>query len=233
MKSILAAAVVALTCLCAPVSNAAITLVQWTFESNPPADLISGTTGGIPADFGAGSIIGSHVDSFTEWTTPDGNGSGNSLSATRWAANDYFEFQISTVSFFGIQVTWEQTRNATGPGSFKLTYSIDGSSFVDISTYTVSSVNWSSGSPAAGSSFGANLSSIAAINDNSSVYFRLIATEAGSDSAGTSQIDDFIVSVIPEPAEWGLICAAGMLGVCGLRAWQQRRRAMRQLHVTS
>jgi hypothetical protein len=53
-----------------------------------------------------------------------------------------------------------------------------------------------------------------------------------SATPGALNVGQTIVPV-PEPAEWGLICAMGLLSACGLHAWQRRRRAMRQLHVTS
>lgn len=49
----------------------------------------------------------------------------------------------------------------------------------------------------------------------------------------TAFFDNISLSVIPEPAEWGLICALGLLGVCGLHTWRERRRARRQLPVVS
>jgi len=41
------------------------------------------------------------------------------------------------------------------------------------------------------------------------------------------------INAVPEPAEWGLICALGLFGVCGLHTWRQRRRAQSQTPIAS
>jgi hypothetical protein len=48
-------------------------------------------------------------------------------------------------------------------------------------------------------------------------------------SGGTTinwRIDDinFTVTAVPEPGTWGAISGAGLLGLCGVRAWRQRRQ---------
>jgi hypothetical protein len=32
------------------------------------------------------------------------------------------------------------------------------------------------------------------------------------------------LQVVPEPSQWGMIAGAGLLGMCGFRVWQQRRK---------
>lgn len=44
----------------------------------------------------------------------------------------------------------------------------------------------------------------------------------------TARFDNVSITAVPEPAEWGLICAVGLLGVCGLHTWRERRCALRQ-----
>ena len=74
--------------------------------------------------------------------------------------------------------------------------------------------------------------SIAGINlaDTSTIWFRWVGADATGNDYGLG-VDDFVITAItpvPEPAEWGLICAVGLLGVCGLHTWRESRRAQRQ-----
>ena len=43
---------------------------------------------------------------------------------------------------------------------------------------------------------------------------------------GTSTLNSWSmnVSAVPEPSTWGVISALGLLGICGLREWRQRKR---------
>ncbi len=231
MKPLLAAIVVTLTGLGMGVSQGAV-LAEWTFETSVPT-----TAGPHVAEGGiyaaSSSAIGFHSSAATVWSNPVGNGSLESFSANNWSAGDYFQFQTSTLGYLGISVSWEQTRSSTGPGNFRLAWSLDGTSFTDALNYTVNAVTWSSSSYSSGSAFSANLSTVADLDNKSTIYFRIISDEAGSAAAGSGRVDDFRITAIPEPAEWGLICALGLLGVCGLHTWRERRRARRQLPVVS
>jgi len=67
--------------------------------------------------------------------------------------------------------------------------------------------------------------------DGEDLWIRWVSlNDAGSDHQ--LAIDDLSfqanIQPVPEPAEWGLICAVGLLGVCGLHTWRERRRAQRQ-----
>jgi hypothetical protein len=71
-------------------------------------------------------------------------------------------------------------------------------------------------------------SQLSAWNDqDSSIVFRIAALSGstGSSSRDTFGIDDFALtfSAVPEPAEWGLISAAGLLVVGGFHSWRRRR----------
>ena len=43
---------------------------------------------------------------------------------------------------------------------------------------------------------------------------------------GTSTLNSWSlnVSAVPEPATWGVISALGLLAICGLREWRQRKQ---------
>jgi hypothetical protein len=208
----------------------AATIAQWTFEGSVPA-----TSGPHAAEIGSGSATGFHSTA-TVYSNPVGNGSAESFSSTAWSVGDYYQFQISTLTYEGIQVAWDQTSSNTGPGQFKLAYSTDGSSFTDFSDYAVlanASPNpvWNSTTPNALYTLSFDLSSITALDNQVSVYFRLIdrstvAANGGTvASGGTSRVDNFVVTgeaitAVPVPAAVWLLGSA----LVGLGTISRRRR---------
>jgi hypothetical protein len=210
-------AVVLLTC-----EAQAVLIGGWTFETSPPADVTGATIGGILADSGTGTASGVHASASTAWSTPSGNGSANSLSSNNWAVNDYYQFQISTVGFEDIIVSWDHARSSTGPGTFDFAYSVDnGTTFtVGLNDYTVgvstspTAWNGTTGFPAYSNSV--NLSSVTALDQAPSVLFRLIAVAAPSAATGTNRVDNFAVNgsiaAIPEPSAYLFGALATMLG---------------------
>ena len=214
----------ALLALAAAPADAA-TIVQWTFEINTPANLPdSATIGPIAADVGSGEASGLHASATTDWTTPSGNGSSNSLSSNEWAVGDFYQFQLSSANFQDLTLTWDQTRSGTGPSTFDLAYSLNGTDFTIFSdNYDVPTLTWMSGSVNPSSTLTADLSSIAALNNQPTVFFRLIADSAPGGTAGTNRVDNFTVSAEPfapptEPLFWdanGAAAGAGGTGTWG------------------
>jgi hypothetical protein len=149
---------------------------------------------------------------------------------------DYYQFQTSTTGFSDIHIGFSQYGSNTGPAEFKLQYSTDGATFVDLANgaYTVpSTTSWN---PTTyyntDSVFYFDLSSISEINDVGAVYFRLTSTSTVSvnggtvASTGTNRVDQFTVSQgsvdispVPEPATVALI----VLGL-GAAVWGVRRK---------
>jgi hypothetical protein len=207
------------------VGRAAI-IADWTFESSQPY-----TTGPFAPEQGSGSALASGVSSVS---SPVGDGSAHSFSATHWVSGDYFQFTTSTLGYDDIVITFEARGSDTGPRNFKLTYSTDGISFTDIGTYALINDSWSSTVYHSASAYTFNLSSMDGVNNDGSIYFRLVDTSAAAGGAinggyvgtgGTSVVDDFTVSgveAVPEPGESGAIAGAGLLALCGWRAWRQR-----------
>ncbi len=189
------------------------TIADWAFETNTTGSFTGATAGPYAPDIGNGSASASHANSGT-FSMPAGNGSSHSFSATSWSVNDYFQFQVSTVNLGDIQFAWNQNSSATGPSSFQLEYSLTGAngSFTTISAYTITSVTWSAGTPVATSDFTQDLSALTAIDNQATVYFRLVdvsTTAANGNtvgSAGTDRVDNVVVtgSAVPEPSAWML-----------------------------
>src|SRR5262249_29221710 len=162
------------------------TIALWQFETFVTNSITgsSATLGPLLSDFGSGSAFGVHASAATTWSHPVGNGSGNSFSANTWAQGDYFQFQVSSVGYQDLIVSYDQTRSSTGPATFTFAYGTDGVNFTPFAVdYTVlnntSSVGppatsaWSSNPRQSAYTFTFDLSAIAAIENVPSVYFRI------------------------------------------------------------
>ena len=214
--------------LFASVSAHTATIAQWTFETNPPADVPDKTEGPtIQADVGSGVASGLHASAATDWTTPAGNASGNSFSGNNWNIGDYWQFKVSASDHEDIIVSWDQTRSSSGPAFFDFSYSIDGVNYFVVSDgFEVAAVTWSTGgsrNPA--SLFTVSLSGkIPTVDDMSDVYFRIVADSAGSAPGGTGRIDNFTVSgtaiertsvSTPDAGSSFLLLSLALAGVAG------------------
>ncbi|MEW5967884.1 MAG: PEP-CTERM sorting domain-containing protein [Pseudomonadota bacterium] len=215
--------------LFASANASADTLAQWTFETSAPT-----TAGTFAPEVGSGSALGFHASSSVVYSNPVGNGSGESFSSNYWSVGDYYQFQTSTVGYEDIVVSWDQASSNTGPRDFMLSYSTDGFSFANFAAYSVlanaaPNPTWTSSTshPVYGLSF--DLSSIAALDNQASVYFRLVDVSTVSANggtvatAGTNRVDNFTVMAAPVPeAETYAMMLAG-LGLVGFMA--RRRKA--------
>jgi hypothetical protein len=201
------------------------TIAQWTFESltlAPSSPLTNSTSiNNVPAEVGIGTASGVHATSAT-FSTPAGDGSTKSMSANGWSANDYWQFQTSTIGFTGISVAYDQTSSGTGPGNGALQYSTDGTLFTQVGlTYTIQ-VNGAPNTAWTPSTYNPvyhlsyDLSAITALDNASTVYFRIVdigTTSANGGTvaaAGTDRVDNFTVAV-PEPTSLSLFGGFGLL----------------------
>ncbi len=223
----------ALVAAAAVSSASAQTIAQWTFEINTPPDATdTNVIAGIAADFGSGSAMGLHASTATDWTTPAGNGSANSLSVNTWAVNDFFQFRLGTVGYSGLSVSFDQTSSSTGPRDFNLQYSTDGSSFTTFAPYTVlqnggaPNASWNATTYASAYTLNFDLSSITAIDNAANVYFRLVNSSTFTPSGGTvaaggtDRVDNFTVYVVPEPT--GLLAVGGLMLLAGRKLMARR-----------
>jgi hypothetical protein len=224
-------------------------IAQWNFEgltfpSGPtvPSATPNPSAGSLSADVGSGTASALHASSSTVWSTPAGNGSAKSISSTQWAVGDYYQFQVSTVGFSSINIGFMQTSSNTGPSSFKLQYSVDGTTFSDFTTYSVpatsavppQTLSWNPSTYQPLSTLYFDLSAVTAINNLPAVYFRI--TDASTVSinggtvatAGTGRVDTFTVSQgavdiapVPEPGTVALVA----VGLGAILFGARRRRA--------
>src|SRR5688500_929578 len=186
-----AAIIAAALCAQAQAQNGDI-VAQWTFETpTTPADVTDNTDiGGINAATGTGTASGHHASAMTDWTTPAGNGSVDSLSSNNWAVGDYYQFQTSTLGLDEIGLIFDHVSSNTGPRDFQFSYSTDGTIFTDFgSPYMVranASPPWSSGTPVVDlDTYDIDLRSITALNNQANVYFRFVNSSTTSANGGT------------------------------------------------
>lgn len=243
----------------APVTNA-----QFTFESSFSGVTSLNSTGGtvasvtaasfgpLVAESGTGSAYGVHAASNTVYSVPAGNGSPHAFSSNNWAPNDYYQFSVPTSGIQNLLVTFDQSSSATGPGHFILTASADGTSFSNISSYTVAfssttgtatstntagstttsgTVGFATGSSNTNFSFSFDLSGVTSLNDNASAIFRLVDADTVADNptgtvatAGTDRVDNFIVSgtAVAGTPEPAGLALVGVAAAAGLA--RRRRR---------
>ncbi len=198
--------------LSASATYAQTTIADWTFETSQPA----GTPGSgvwitnVVPEVGAGTASGKHAGN-SVYTSPAGNGTPHSFSSTVWATGDFYQFTVSTVGLQNIVVTYDAMSSATGPRDFNFEYSTDGLNFTTASTYTNGVVtSWSTSTPNAPSGHIVNLIAVTALNNVSTVYFR-VACASGTAvngntiaTGGTSRVDNFIVATEAPPVISGV-----------------------------
>ncbi len=193
-------------------------LGDWTFETSQPA-----TAGPFTPEIGSGSASGFHAGA-AAYSSPSGNGSLHSFSSTLWTVNDYYQFEVNTLGHSGVSLSFDQTSSNTGPGGYNLAYSTDGVNFTGFASYTVlanasPNITWNTTIYNSAYTFNFDLSTVSALNNQSTVFFRLVDNSTMSASggtvgtAGTDRVDNFIVSAttVPEPATTILAVLGGGL----------------------
>lgn len=203
----------------------ATVLGGWTFETSVPT-----TAGPHAAEEGTGSALASHASTATVYSNPVGNGSAESFSANNWSVGDYWQFSTSTTGYQDITIQWDQVASSTGPRDFQLSYSLDGVGFTNLGAeYSVlansAPLAWTSAEYRPEHTYGP-ISAPAVLDDQATIYFRLTnssTVSAGGGTvaaAGTNRVDNVLIegTLIPEPATFGLLAAAGLLAM-------RRRRA--------
>ncbi len=224
IKQLVSLTAVAMTFAVATPASAAVTIAGWTFESSVPT-----SAGPHAAEVGIGTATGFHASSSTVYSNPAGNGSTESFSSNNWSVGDYYQFQVSTLGFQDIMVSFDHTSSNTGPRDFSVQASTDGSTFGNLGNYAVlanASPNpvWSSSMPRS-DIYSFTFSGNTQIANQANVLFRLVAASTVSAnggivaSAGTSRVDNFAVMAtpVPEPETYAMILAGLAVVAFGAR----------------
>lgn len=166
-----------------------------------------------------------HAVAAATYTSPTGNGSTYSFSSNNWSPGDYYQVVLPTTGFSNLQLAWDQARSSTGPANFAVQMSTDGTTFTELTTYTVLQ-SGGGGAPGTWSSTTYNslytnsLLLPAAADEQASLTLRFVNAEAAVSSAsGSNRIDNITVTSVPEPA--GMLACSGLaLAALG---WLRRR----------
>lgn len=212
----------------------AAVISKFTFENYTAPTTATTSVSGIAADegtFAATATASSVHASAATFSTPVGNGSTKSLSANTYATGDYFQFVTPTTGFSNIELLVDQTNSSTGPSTFKVAYSTDGTNFTDLpgGSYTLNSaISFASGSEKSTSPprYLFDFSGITALNNQPSITLRLIDTATTGAATGTSRIDNVTIGTdlpLPPPVPEPGTCA--LLGMGGIGLLLRRRRA--------
>ena len=194
-------------------------LAVWNFnDSNLNVDHGSGTLisnfNAVNVVFGAGTTNNTRLG--------DTAGQALSLQGGTGTANNgrHITFNVSTLGFSNIVVSFATLGTGTGFNSNQFQYSLDGTTFVNFGPPYVP-----------GTTFGTvplvfSLASIVGLNDNPNTAFRIVFNGATS-STGNNRIDNIVVegsaetTSVPEPMT-AILLLSGLSGLYGVR---KRRRA--------
>ena len=224
---------IAFTLLVASAAAQSQTLTKWNFNSVPPD--ASTATGSLLPSVGSGTatLVGT-TGSFasgvgsTDPAAIDSSGWGTSGYATQGTGDRTrgVQFNVSTVGFNLIAVSWDQRLSNTAARSAQFQYSLNGTNFTDFGAVF-------SGSPGDAwyNNRSVDLSSVTGVGNNANFAFRVVAAFEPSTSAyapattsstyattGTWRFDQVSVTAVPEPGTYAIMLAGlAMIGFMALR----------------
>jgi hypothetical protein len=202
------------------------TIAFWGFEPpNVPPTVVGPTITGLMPDFGSGVASGFHASPLTTFSSGIGNGSAHSLTGNYCQTGDYYQFQVSTLGFSGLQFSLDQTGSYGGVTNVTFAYSLDGISFTTVNNnvVVVPGVTWNSTTRNTACITSFDLSPLTQLDNQPDVYLRVIANLPPFASANaTWTIDNVSVSGIQVPEPAGLLLLSGPVLVLLLRRKAKR-----------
>lgn len=164
-------------------------------------------------------------------------GSPASGAVAGWIALSLVNSSGVSISGICVQFRGEQWRNSGNASAqaMVLEYGF-GANFSDVPTWTPPGGTFDWTSPVTGTPAGAVDGNVAGLVANrggsigginwladQTLWLRWVEVNDAGNDHGLA-IDDFSLTAVPEPAEWGLFSAIGLLGIAGVHSWQQSRR---------
>ncbi len=225
-----------------PQEARAVLIAGWTFEGKTLLGTGNSFTGanmstGYIAETGSGTMYGVHTVTNSIWTHPAGNGTAVAMSAIGWTANNSFwEFSVSTLGLKDILINFDQVSSSTGPKTWTIQTKVGSGPYTSFASYNLGynssggTTSWSATIVRTESQHSFNLSSLSALNNQSSVSVRLLVSGTAQYGTGTtsfptsgsSRIDNITINAtpVPEPAT-AAIMAAG----AAVAASRKRKRS--------
>ena len=214
---------------------------QWNFNSGDDATTSTGT---LTPSFGSGTaaLIGGATGTFASGASNGGSTDPNTTDDSAWNISTWaaqgtenktrgVQFSVSTVGMTDISVSWDQRHSNSSSEYVVFQYSTDGSTFTDFATFQGQTGDtWFNGRSA-------DLSSIAAVENNPSFAFRIVQSfgadnlnyepsnqTAAYATTGTWRFDMVTVNAtpVPEPEEYAAMAAGGLLAFAIWRRRQSR-----------
>jgi hypothetical protein len=201
-------------------------ITQWNFNSTTPDANTS--TGVTTPSIGAGtaSLLAGVTGAFNSGDANGGSSDPATGDDSGWQTSTYaaqgtgdrtrgVQFNVSTVGFSGITVTWDQRVSNTSSRFAQFQYSTDGTNFADFGALF-------SGTPGDAwyNSRTVSLVGLSAVDNNANFAFRVVsafepattaylAATTGSNYAttGTWRFDMVTVSAVPEPGTYAMMFA--------------------------
>jgi hypothetical protein len=187
---------------------------------------------------------------YTRGTSPGGVTTGGIYAFTVGAGNNSLGFQPWASDWTSGSMTLK-IQNSTGvtvdslaisyvvyvrndsrvANGFNFSYSADDSTYTAVSALDLTSPEAADATPTWVANNRSTTIGGLGLVDGGVFYLRWTGSDVSGHGPGRDEfaLDDISVTPVPEPAGWGLLCAVGLLGVCGLHTWRERRRALRQL----
>jgi hypothetical protein len=191
------------------------TIAFWGFEPpNVPPTVVGPTITGLVPHFGSGVASGFHASPLTTFSSGIGNGSAHSLTANYCQIGDYYQFQVSTIGFSGLQFSLDQTGSYGGVTNATFAYSLDGISFTTVNNNVVlqPGVTWNSTTRNTACITSFDLSNLTQLDNQPDVYLRLSANlPPFANANGTWTIDNVSVSGIQVPEPGSLVLSGPVL----------------------